>query len=1270
MKKGYKPADPNLYNLDIDDLSDTELRNIEDINTTEGCLDRLRKIVEASSSAEDTNLMGHECQWSSTGITESDIKMFETKALRFDDMELQDRNVDVLELERRGIREEDDEMGEREAREKDASRGGGKVGKIVLNELRLIEDRKEEANARALRRDAAGAGKRRRSLMSGSEPTGPIPGTVAGGVHPRKKRRRALIHHVSAVLPGPQEYGGTGCHAFSSFREFAASRVNGSRPGPRSKFVDSDLTLPFMSSSVSVTEPIARHLKDHQIEGIRFMWKNVCSDLIPGNTNSATAVTADVITNCGCILAHNMGLGKSIQAVALLHTLLTHPALVHSGARGEAGRRIVNRALLVVPVNTIANWKNEFNKWIGASAEKANREKGVPHVSFHCLNEVQTSDRGHLVSLWLRSGGVLCVSSSSFSSICKPALAEKTKDSADKGAGTAAATAFLRAFLDPGPDIIVLDEGHTMLKNSSTGIFKTLCAVRTRRRVVLTGTPIQNNLTEYYHMANWVSPNCLGSEYGFKHQIVDPIMAGMAKDSAKDAIKKHDVAMAELQRKLSSVVERKGASVLAGDLPFMQQVVLHVRQSKLQVKLYRAFKQKQKRSMTGNNFFDQYHNLRPVNNHPATLLFRRENSREDRNKPRLTSLQNDPPLLPDCNQNPVLSATTKDGGGICSSEYSGGVISPSRKGVNTREQDNEKSKSKTPDVNEKNNDEASADIINLLDSESDEDSDVVQPNKRQFSQPTSDANEVCVDTRETNGPQLKKKESSSCEEQRVKEDKKQEETITGKWWEKVFDKTHDVLSVKNGGKLVLLLEILAQADTIGEKVVVFSQCLKTLDYIEKVLNTPHWEAMVPSLCLLCQGRQWGPWRKNFEYLRIDGGVSATERGELVTSFNDQNDNGCPNSLTGGLGGFGDLNGNVENSKVFLISTLAGGIGINLVAANRVVLFDSHWNPAIDLQALYRCYRYGQEKPVFVYRLLTEGTMEEKVYSRSVNKSGLAARVIDQKNPERSFTTQELSNLLENDTWVQCDECEKWRMLPPFINIDEDDLPDTWFCEMNIFDKERSTHRAKERDAKWYAQFWEKKRIEMSKESEGLSVKDSLDTTMNGRESIDATQSDDALKNMKTERDEILKRLLHNGGVVSSFEKSSSEKSESNLLWISKYNFHECFLRDTCVSEEGVGDTCVSEEGAAASAEFTKENSKVSNIHEAIVRQPDHEKPQEDKDGDAIMSENHLKVTDKTASGKSSDDIASHIKAEEKDVYNKVYKIDSSDSESDIKIGEC
>jgi SNF2 family DNA or RNA helicase len=133
------------------------------------------------------------------------------------------------------------------------------------------------------------------------------------------------------------------------------------------------------------------------------------------------------------------------------------------------------------------------------------------------------------------------------------------------------------------------------------------------------------------------------------------------------------------------------------------------------------------------------------------------------------------------------------------------------------------------------------------------------------------------------------------------------ETDTDEWWRPTLEKHGEevVKLVDNGNKVVLLLHILAYAQQAGDKVVIFSNSLPTLDYLEYVLALD-WKEHVPSLSSVSPNAPLGRWQKAKEYVRIDGSVSGAERGDLVGQFEDDID-----------------------VKAFLISK-AGGIGINLV----------------------------------------------------------------------------------------------------------------------------------------------------------------------------------------------------------------------------------------------------------------------------------------------------------------------------------------------------
>lgn len=171
------------------------------------------------------------------------------------------------------------------------------------------------------------------------------------------------------------------------------------------------------------------------------------------------------------------------------------------------------------------------------------------------------------------------------------------------------------------------------------------------------------------------------------------------------------------------------------------------------------------------------------------------------------------------------------------------------------------------------------------------------------------------------------------------------------------------------GKMQVLDRMLARIrqDT-NDKIVLISNYTQTLDMFDK----------------LCRHRGYGS-------LRLDGTMNVTKRQKLVDKFNDP-----------------------EGSEfIFLLSSKAGGCGLNLIGANRLVLFDPDWNPAADQQALARVWRDGQKKDCFVYRFIATGTIEEKIFQRQSHKQSLSSCVVDSaEDVERHFTLDSLRELFQ------------------------------------------------------------------------------------------------------------------------------------------------------------------------------------------------------------------------------------------------------------------
>ncbi|KAJ2901737.1 ISWI chromatin-remodeling complex ATPase ISW2 [Zalerion maritima] len=162
--------------------------------------------------------------------------------------------------------------------------------------------------------------------------------------------------------------------------------------------------------------------------------------------------------------------------------------------------------------------------------------------------------------------------------------------------------------------------------------------------------------------------------------------------------------------------------------------------------------------------------------------------------------------------------------------------------------------------------------------------------------------------------------------------------------------TTDEHLVYNAGKMAILDRLLGRLHKEGSRVLIFSQMSRLLDILE-------------DYCVF----------REYKYCRIDGGTAHEDR---ITAIDDYNRPG-------------------SEKFVFLLTTRAGGLGINLTSADIVVLYDSDWNPQADLQAMDRAHRIGQTKQVVVYRFVTENAIEEKVLERAAQKLRLDQLVIQQ-----------------------------------------------------------------------------------------------------------------------------------------------------------------------------------------------------------------------------------------------------------------------------------
>ncbi|XP_070558025.1 helicase ARIP4-like [Ptychodera flava] len=674
-----------------------------------------------------------------------------------------------------------------------------------------------------------------------------------------------------------------------------------------------NINHPPKEEDIFLSPQLAKAVKPHQIGGIRFLYDNLVESLQRYKSSNGF----------GCILAHSMGLGKTLQVISFIDIFLRHtPA---------------KRVLCIVPINTIQNWQAEFDMWVPVrketppedGGETDKREIQYREFNVHIVNDNHktTAARAKAIGEWHESGGVLLMGYEMYRLLTlkkftgsrrrKKNRDQKTEtviDLEEEDKKAAMASAIMTALIQPGPDLVVCDEGHR-IKNTHASISQTLKNIQTRRRVVLTGYPLQNNLLEYWCMVDFVRPNFLGTKAEFSNLFERPIMNGQCVDSTPKDVKMMQFRAHILHSLLEGFVQRRSHAVLHRTLPQKEEHVILIRQTTIQNILYHRFMHYFKEMGTSGwcsaNPIKAFSVCCKIWNHPDVLYEAMQQRSEAESGDVDIDLD-----LPDMGSRSASPSTSVH---------------------------------------------------------------------RSASAPSLTALKAAAASagREGSGRRGKLEQLPGL----IGFQDKIQQVISFDWAADVM-KNYKPNVLSNSNKMVTMFYILEESIKQGDKLLLFSQSLSTLNQIEKFLS----ECPIPKPSDAPEDMPT-QWIRNKSYYRLDGSSSPSEREKMINHFNSPTN---------------------TSVLLFLLSTRAGCLGVNLVGANRVIIFDASWNPCHDAQAVCRVYRYGQTKNCHVYRLVTENTLEKKIYDRQISKQGMSDRVIDELNPELNLTKKEVESLLEYD----------------------------------------------------------------------------------------------------------------------------------------------------------------------------------------------------------------------------------------------------------------
>ncbi|AEE76208.1 Protein CHROMATIN REMODELING 25 [Arabidopsis thaliana] len=286
-------------------------------------------------------------------------------------------------------------------------------------------------------------------------------------------------------------------------------------------------------TTIMVHSVLVKFLRPHQREGVQFMF-----DCVSGLHGSANIN--------GCILADDMGLGKTLQSITLLYTLL---------CQGFDGTPMVKKAIIVTPTSLVSNWEAEIKKWVG------------DRIQLIALCESTRDDVLSGIDSFTRPRSALQVLIISYETFRMHSSKFCQSESCD---------------------LLICDEAHR-LKNDQTLTNRALASLTCKRRVLLSGTPMQNDLEEFFAMVNFTNPGSLGDAAHFRHYYEAPIICGREPTATEEEKNLAADRSAELSSKVNQFILRRTNALLSNHLPPKIIEVVCCKMTTLQSTLYNHF---------------------------------------------------------------------------------------------------------------------------------------------------------------------------------------------------------------------------------------------------------------------------------------------------------------------------------------------------------------------------------------------------------------------------------------------------------------------------------------------------------------------------------------------------------------------------------------------------------------------------------------------------------------------------------------------------------